>query len=264
MIWLPISDDGRLVKLVKYKKTPVDNEKYHIVEEREIFNNQPIEELKMMIDESGKKHLVLSSYGDVKRVAIEKCHHYTSCDDCFALRDPYCGWSADLNRCVSTSHEADDKKTNIEEGKDSICYVPTQYTTEASNDKSSIVTVAGGEKIEAPTVLTGASKSELKEGNTALIVGLVVFAVVLAAVAFMVGVLIGKKRYSSRTPHLDHELTNKNKDNDTLKSQNCSDYVLPPGKPSNLHYTNNLHSGNHIVGDNMGEATLQRQKKVYV
>lgn len=33
-------------------------------------------------------------------------------------------------------------------------YLSIADTTEASNDKSSIVTVAGGEKIEAPTVLS--------------------------------------------------------------------------------------------------------------
>lgn len=108
MICLCVIDDGRLLKLVKYTASGENKERYHIVEERQIFE-QSIEELKMMTDEWGKKHLILSTYADVKRVALEKCHRYTSCQDCIALRDPYCGWSASLDRCVSTSHEANDK-----------------------------------------------------------------------------------------------------------------------------------------------------------
>ena len=114
---------------------------------------------------------------------------------------------------------------------------------------------------------TGKVTGEKEKAPTALIIGLVLFAAVLAAVAFILGVLFGKKRYSSNTQYLDQQL-NKHKDTDTLKSQNCSDYQLPPTtKPSNLqqvHYTNNLHANHNIVGEGMGEATLQRQKKVYV
>lgn len=101
--------------------------------------------------------------------------------------------------------------------------------------------------------------------NTGLIVALIVVSIVLGVVGFLVGMIVGKKRYMSPTPHLDQELTNKNKEADALKNQNCSDYQLPPGKPSNLQvqYQNNLHGNNTIV-DGQGETTLQRQKKVYV
>ena len=106
---LVIVDDGRLLKLVKFAKEGKTEEKYHVVEQREIFPGTSIREMRLIHDEWGKKHLLINSLGQIKRVALEKCHFYTDFSSCVGVRDPYCSWSPSLSKCVSTTHEATDK-----------------------------------------------------------------------------------------------------------------------------------------------------------
>lgn len=104
-----ISDDGRLLKLVKFKKANEMAEKYHIVEERIIFPGKAIVEMKLIVDVDDKKHLLVNTLEEIKRVALEKCHFHSTCTDCVALQDPYCSWSPSIAKCVSTTHEVQDK-----------------------------------------------------------------------------------------------------------------------------------------------------------
>lgn len=99
-----IPDDGRLIKFVSFVG------QYEIVEERQIFSDgSKISEMQLIHDQYGKKHLLLNSLNQIKRVSVEKCHFYTDCQSCIQLQDPYCSWSPKLSRCVSTTHEATDK-----------------------------------------------------------------------------------------------------------------------------------------------------------
>lgn len=117
------TDDGRLLKLAMFKYGSEDKARYHIIHDSDIFYNLPIHQLKITTDELGKKHLLLSSFADVKIVPIERCHHYTTCQLCITMRDPYCGWSADLGQCVSITDSVSDMKADIEGGWEdvSIC-----------------------------------------------------------------------------------------------------------------------------------------------
>jgi len=100
-------DDGRLLTLIDY------GEGYKMIEQRQVFTEGTmIVEMKLVQDSYGKKHILLNSMSQIKRVSLEKCHRYTNCDSCVASHDPYCSWAFITNegpRCVSTSHGAQDK-----------------------------------------------------------------------------------------------------------------------------------------------------------
>lgn len=95
--------------MANFTKPGETESRYHKVEERDVFPGKIIQEMKMIVDSSGKKHLILNTFHNIKRVAVEKCHRYKSCDECMAVRDPYCSWSVNAISCVSTSHSAKDK-----------------------------------------------------------------------------------------------------------------------------------------------------------
>lgn len=95
--------------MIEFVKEGETEKKYHTVEVREIFPGQAIQEMQLIRDSYGKKHLLINSFGQVKRVAIEKCHLYLDCAFCLAERDPYCSWSPSMDKCVSTTHQANDK-----------------------------------------------------------------------------------------------------------------------------------------------------------
>ena len=91
--------------MVKYTKEGDTGETYHIVTEQIVFpGGEPIHELQMVSDGDGIKYLILSTHASIKRVKVERCHLYSGCTACLRARDPYCGWSEQLQRCIPTSH----------------------------------------------------------------------------------------------------------------------------------------------------------------
>ena len=114
------TEDGRLLKLVKFRANANEKESYHIVEEIQVFDNLRVQQLTLITDELGGRFLIMSSFADVKRVPVERCHQYVTRSSCISSRDPYCAWSEKLALCVSTTRESGDKKANIKNGTDSI------------------------------------------------------------------------------------------------------------------------------------------------
>lgn len=183
--------DGKILKLVKYKESAEHKERYHIVEKREVSTNRDkIHELSLITDELGRKNLIASSYAQVKRVPVEICYQYTTCEKCFGLRDPYCGWSAALNQCVSITHSAEDKKSNIFSGTDSICYTTTKSTTETSSTLPS--TATSTEQTTTQSAQDGVAKA-VNCVHTSLFAGLAM-AIIFSVCGFLVGMRYGKSR----------------------------------------------------------------------
>ena len=114
------TEDGRLLKLVKFRANANEKESYHIVEEIQVFDNLRVQQLTLITDELGGRFLIMSSFADVKRVPVERCHQYVTRSSCISSRDPYCAWSEKLALCVSTTRESGDKKANIKNGTDGI------------------------------------------------------------------------------------------------------------------------------------------------
>lgn len=102
-------DDGQLLKLVEYTAPGDSSLQYHLVEKRRVFRGKAIREMEIVTDSDGNRHILLNTYDEMKRVALEKCHNHASCSSCLDARDPYCSWSLEKNSCVSNTHAAKDK-----------------------------------------------------------------------------------------------------------------------------------------------------------
>ena len=142
------TEDGRLLKLVGYQAGREEKESYHIVEEIQVFANLRAQQLTLITDELGGRYLIMSSFADVKRVPVERCHQYVTCSSCLASRDPYCAWSEQQAQCVSTVHGICNKTANIINGTGSICDPPssttTEYMTSTQTTKTSASTTTTG------------------------------------------------------------------------------------------------------------------------
>lgn len=84
-------------------------EKFHLVEERTIFNGEAVKEMKLIVDEAGEKHLLLNNMKEIERVPLAVCSIYTTCTVCVGLQDPYCAWSPSILECVPITHGVTDK-----------------------------------------------------------------------------------------------------------------------------------------------------------
>ena len=103
-------DDGRLLKLVEYGNGAGLSARYHLVEERRVFHSgEAITEMDIITDSDGEKHIILNTYNEMKRVALQKCHNHLTCGECVKARDPYCSWSLERTSCVSAPHGAGEK-----------------------------------------------------------------------------------------------------------------------------------------------------------
>lgn len=115
------TDDGRLLKLVSFQKIGDLKEKFHLVEERTIFNGEAVKEMKLIVDEAGEKHLLLNNMKEIERVPLAVCSIYTTCTVCVGLQDPYCAWSPSILECVPITHGVTDKYQNVTTGKSTTC-----------------------------------------------------------------------------------------------------------------------------------------------
>ncbi|XP_077988586.1 plexin-B-like [Glandiceps talaboti] len=62
------------------------------------FGNDALVNSDVVFD-STKAHFYMMTGNTVRKVKVEECSQYTTCHDCFAARDPYCGWCTLERRC---------------------------------------------------------------------------------------------------------------------------------------------------------------------
>lgn len=95
-----MTDKGEILKLVQ----PAPNQKYKVVERRQVFHDKTaIQEMKL-VREEGEKHLIVNNFLQIKKIPLQKCHNVMSCEECVALQDPYCAYIPEVG-CRQTSHE---------------------------------------------------------------------------------------------------------------------------------------------------------------
>ena len=59
------------------------------------------------VPSTSEKRLIVLSEHEVASLPLHRCSsspQALTCDECVALRDPYCAWSLDRELCVVTTH----------------------------------------------------------------------------------------------------------------------------------------------------------------
>ncbi|XP_069475167.1 semaphorin-4C [Ambystoma mexicanum] len=70
----------------------------HVIEDLQVFDqSQPVQSL--LISQS-KNMIYAGSHSAVIQLPLADCSKYRSCADCILSKDPYCGWSQNLSRCL--------------------------------------------------------------------------------------------------------------------------------------------------------------------
>ena len=88
-----------MVKFVYFSKNG-KTLRYHLVEKRQVFTGEAIQEIEMIDNGSGEKHLLLNTLSKIRRIPVVECSSYTRCTQCFQVGIPYCYWDTSLLRCV--------------------------------------------------------------------------------------------------------------------------------------------------------------------
>ncbi|XP_067928823.1 semaphorin-1A-like isoform X2 [Watersipora subatra] len=246
------TDDGRLLKFVNFAN-PGENSAYHIVEEREVAPGKEIKELRLVQVDGDKKHLLVNTWEEIKRVAIEKCHMYEDCDSCFGVRDPYCYWSPSIGKCVSTTHTVSDKYQDLSSGRSSLCPAPT--TTSA-------VTLAAEEDETTPGIITvnnpGETRQQQESNKPTVLITLVILLPILSGLlSFVGGYMWSRRRFRSNTPNIDRALADKFQEG-SLKGDTYEQFST---SKSNIQLVNNL---NGKMPNSETTSTLRRQIQAYV
>nr|BDT61724.1 MAG: semaphorin-1A-like protein [Marsupenaeus japonicus endogenous nimavirus] len=72
-----------------------------IIEEIRVFPRpMTITNLYLVKENSKRKRLVIVTFKHIKSINIHRCHRAKSCQSCVGLRDPYCGWYANQEKCA--------------------------------------------------------------------------------------------------------------------------------------------------------------------
>lgn len=133
------TEDGRVIKLITREITIVSNKKKFqqpiILQEYQIFDNKPITNLIIYINDNYIK-LVAISDEQIKSIHLDSfCDSYLSCAECVVSQDPYCIWSVSNSKCLPTSnHKNEPSISDPLNGDINKCYEMKSNGNESSLD----------------------------------------------------------------------------------------------------------------------------------
>ncbi|KAI5098328.1 semaphorin-4B isoform X1, partial [Silurus meridionalis] len=106
------TDDGRLHKAINSKG------KMHIIEELTLFQEQPVQHIKL---DAEKGVLFVSSYSGLVEVPVANCSNHQNCGECILSRDPYCAWTE--GQCMNVKQASSKSKIlqDIEDANTVTC-----------------------------------------------------------------------------------------------------------------------------------------------
>ncbi|KAK2718894.1 semaphorin-1A-like isoform X2 [Artemia franciscana] len=141
------TDNGKVIRSINvagpetsFKVQPV------ILEEMQLFpNNVPITNLKIVASPvAGDSKLIAVTDDEIQAIPLHRCHSnkITTCSECVALQDPYCGWHLVLKKCVPVTHYKNTKPgmfvQAIASGKSDLC--PAEISNAIPVDLSNVST----------------------------------------------------------------------------------------------------------------------------
>ena len=100
---LSCSADGVLVllKIVPRISDGAASSDFHVIETTELSNITGSEVKKMeLIGEGPDAHVYIGTESELFRVPVQSCSAHTTCCECVASRDPYCGFSVNDQTCM--------------------------------------------------------------------------------------------------------------------------------------------------------------------
>ncbi|CAG0880690.1 unnamed protein product [Cyprideis torosa] len=108
------TDDGHILKVVNVRAFDIQEEL--IVEELQVLPiGQPVTNLMLTEGErpADTKRLVIVSDDKILSIPVERCARYAlTCEDCVALRDPYCSWNIQKQAC---GYQQKPRRLNIQD-----------------------------------------------------------------------------------------------------------------------------------------------------
>uniref|UniRef100_A0A4X1SFM9 Semaphorin 4D n=1 Tax=Sus scrofa TaxID=9823 RepID=A0A4X1SFM9_PIG len=87
-----------------HKAISLDNS-VHIIEETQLFQDEPVQTL-LLSSKEGRKFVYAGSNSGVVQAPLAFCGKHGTCQDCVLARDPYCAWSPATAACI-TLHQTD-------------------------------------------------------------------------------------------------------------------------------------------------------------
>ncbi|KAM9334614.1 plexin-C1-like [Symphorus nematophorus] len=95
MVFFIGTADGHLIKLAVDKNyhTACPRVLYRAIGDRQVLP-------KIHLDQVDVKHVYVPFQNQMKRVPVSKCSTYTTVQDCWSARDPYCVWCSSKSSCT--------------------------------------------------------------------------------------------------------------------------------------------------------------------
>eukprot|EP00095_Tigriopus_kingsejongensis_P005690 maker-scaffold158_size296719-snap-gene-1.21 protein:Tk05690 transcript:maker-scaffold158_size296719-snap-gene-1.21-mRNA-1 annotation:"hypothetical protein DAPPUDRAFT_328717" len=254
---------GQVLKIVTVKN-PLDTKAPEpvVVEEIQVFDySLPVANVQVVKDKlTQEDRLVVLSDHEVKSLPLNRCSAagLQTCGSCVALRDPYCAWSLQNNRCVDHRSQRNSERSaflqNIATGKHHGCIAASEQaklaaapqeaaslpTEESSSSTTSIpkeldiyIDITDNEISQLPYSEGRAiqSSSTVYSSETLALVSIIV--ALLALLAGFAGGFFAAKRcskdnYTSCGHHYLETQTKLNKQSDSVLAHTESGYTTAP------------------------------------